>query len=302
MDIKKILFENYDLNNINKIIPTKLGSSSAVIVETTKEKYIAKINQRKDFLTIYDKVQERLNKTSIVQSKIVRTNEKQIITSDGLVLYEYIEGISYREFNDIQMEKAIKYVAEYNNALRTVPFSVNELQTKNYWDNAKSIEYVLSKFPNRLNHYSLPTENRESIMNAINMISDNLKRLLALRKQLIHADLGADNFILDNNDNIISIIDFTPEYESEYYSLCQFIYWNYIWRVVNIHFDKILNIYEDAINKRIDNNVFYILLIRAAVFRIVGPILELIEKRIDYNKSLDKRFIILSNLLKLKIR
>ncbi|WP_207706890.1 phosphotransferase [Alkaliphilus pronyensis] len=303
MDIKRIILENYDLYNINKIIPSKLGSSSAFIIETTTDKYIAKMNERKDFITVYDKVQEKLNKIGMIQSKIVRTNMKQIITGEGIVLYEYIDGISYREFNDIQMKKAIKYVAEYNRVLRTVSFSSNDLKMKNHWDYAKSIDYVLSKFPNKLKNYSLPTENRESIINAINMLSDNLERLLALRKQLIHTDLGSDNFILDENDEIISIIDFTPEYDSEYYSLGHFIYWNYLWRTADTNFDTIMevkNIYEDVIKTRLDDNIFYILLIRVAIFRIVGPILELIEKRISYNNSLDKRFTILTNLLKIQ--
>ena len=55
MELHEIIEKNYDLGHIIKIEKTKNGSK-AFLVETKRQKYIAKINERIDFVHIYEKV------------------------------------------------------------------------------------------------------------------------------------------------------------------------------------------------------------------------------------------------------
>lgn len=113
--------------------------------------------------------------------------------------------------------------------------------------------------------------------------------------------MGADNFIF-KDDKIISIIDFTPEFNHEVYSLCQFIYWNYLWNTTDINKNKInnfLRIYNEDSEINIENDIFYILLLNAALYRIVGPLLDMFNRNINDFSGLKKRFSILAELINL---
>lgn len=297
MKIHQILMNNYNIEPIIKIEKTKNGSGNAFFVETKQEKYIAKINERADFIKIYAKVQHELNKKNILQSQIIRTNKGLILTSEGLALYEFIEGDNHKILTKSQYENAIKYIKSYNKALESVKFDQAELSSKNHWDKAKSLDFMIDEFSDYIINSDLDIENKKNIYDAIKIMSKNKNQLSELKKQLIHADLGADNFIF-KSDQIISIIDFTPEYNHELYSLCQFIYWNYFWFNQNINKDEIneyLRLYN--LDENIEINIFYLLLIRAALYRIIGPIMEMLKKDIKTYDSLKKRFKILDNLI-----
>ena len=110
-------------------------------------------------------------------------------------------------------------------------------------------------------------------------------------KQLIHSDLGPDNFLF-NGDDVYSIIDFTPEYENEIYSLCQFCYWNYFW--ISIENEQLINdclkIYYQRNASEVEKKIFNIFMVKAALFRVAGVIMA-------GNKNLDNRFNILKRVL-----
>lgn len=301
MELHQIVVKNYDIGPILKIEKTENGSGNTYFIETNVEKYVAKINERVDFVKVYDKVQYELNKKNIIQSKIIRTKENNIITLEGLVLYEFIKGNNHKTLNKNQFKNAIKYTRKYNETLNTVPFSKEELKSKNNWDKASSLDFIINEFPYYLNELDIDVENKKNVNYAIKILSENKGKISEQKMQLVHSDLGADNFMFDK-DKVISIIDFTPEYNHELYSLCQFIYWNYLWDNKNINKDEIneyLRFYNFDENKNFDIDIFYLLLIKAILFRIIGPLMDKIEKNIKNYDSLKKRFIILEDVLRL---
>lgn len=299
MELHAIIEANYNLNSIMKIEKTKNGSGNAFLVETKNEKYIAKTNERADFLHIYEKVQNKLNQLNLLQSRIIKTNNSEVMTSEGIALYEFIDGDNYDKLSKMQCESAIKYINEYNKALSFVPFKKEELIIKNNWDKAKSIDFIVNEFPNILTELELEIQDKKNIYEVINILSKNREKMSKQKKQLVHSDLGADNFIYINN-KVISIIDFTPEYNYELYSLCQFIYWDYLWYAPNINvceIDNYLRVYNLS-DIDIEYNIFYIILLNSALYRIVGPLLDMFDKNIkDYN-GLKKRFSIIDELIK----
>ena len=108
-------------------------------------------------------------------------------------------------------------------------------------------------------------------------------------KQLIHSDPGPDN-ILFNGDSVYSIIDFTPEYENEIYSLCQFCYWNFYWRGAEIRSDNWLNLYWQRETSTAEKRLFQLYMVKAALFRVAGPLMA-------GNTNLEQRFDILEQIV-----
>lgn len=304
MELHNVIENNYDLDSILKIEKTKNGSGSTFLVETENDKYIAKINERIDFVNIYEKVQDKLNQLNLLQSRIIKTNKGEVTTSEGIVLYEFIAGGNYTALSKMQCENAVKYIKEYNKALSFIPFKNEELTIKNHWDKAKSIEFIVNEFPDYLTELKLEMQDKKNIYEAVNILSKNKAWITKQKKQLIHSDLGADNFIF-RKDKVISIIDFTPEYNHELYSLCQFIYWNYLWSTPNINVEEIndyLRVYRLDSDTDIEESIFILLLFESALYRIAAPLMDIASRGIQDFSGLKKRFSIIDGLIKIYIK
>ncbi len=300
MSLKETLVKNYNIGPIIEIKRTENGSGNTYFIECEQGKYIAKTNERIDFVNIYHKVQHELNENHILQSKIIRTNDDMVMTKEGLVLYEFLEGDNLKELNEKQLINAIKHMKKYNEALRKVPCTEDEIEFKNHWDSARSIDFMINEFPSSLAEASIDIKNKQNVYKAIEILSTNKEKITQQENQLIHVDLGPDNFMFKDNQ-VVSIIDFTPEYNHELYSLSQFIYWNYLWDNQHIHKEQInnyLRIYDINYNQKDDMETFYLLLIRAALYRIIGPVMEMVKRNAEDYTRLKKRFRILGELLK----
>ncbi len=300
MDIVSAVERNYDIGSVNKVVKTEYGSGNTFIVHTHTAKYIAKFNNRNEHIAIYDKIQNVLNKNGIKQSRIIKTKAKTLMTSEGMTLYEFIEGQTYECLTELQLMNAFKYLKKYNKALSEVAFKESDLPCINHWDKAQSIDFIINDFVDLLSKINLRSVDKEYIYYAQNILRVNKNKINSLKKQLIHSDLGADNFIYDG-DEVIAIIDFTPEYENEIYSICQFVYWNYLWEKVlysKEDMDRFLHMYDDS--EQGNETIYYLFLLKSILFRIVGPLLEKIHNSDHHYKGLEKRFLILINLLSLK--
>jgi Ser/Thr protein kinase RdoA (MazF antagonist) len=299
VELNEIIKNNYDLANIIKIHKTMNGTN-AYFIETKQEKYIAKMNERMDFIHIYEKVQNTLKQMNLLQSSIIKTNQGGIMTSEGVVLYEFIDGDNYNTLSKSQSESAVKYSRIYNKALKLVPFKNEELLMKNHWDKARSIDFMVNEFPDFLSKIELEIKDKNNIYDVINLLSKNITWMEKQDKQLIHSDLGADNFIF-KGVKVISIIDFTPDYNHELYSLCQFIYWNYLWHASSIskaEINNYLRMYNLDSDIDIEKDMFRLLLLKAALYRIVGPLIDIDNRNIKDYSGLKKRFYILNELIR----
>lgn len=294
MELSSVLQKDYSIDPI-KIERTQHGSSRTYLVETMSTKYIVKFQERDDFVSIYDKVEKILNKHKILQSRIIKTNDGLLMNNQQLVVYQFIEGKTYKLLNETRIENALNYMRKYNEILNLVPFKKNMIQEKNHWDKANSIDYIINVFPSIILDLELEHKYKEIIIKAINLLKTNYE-YLSKKKRLVHTDLGPDNFIFQN-DEIISIIDFTPGFHHELYSLCQFVYWNELYngnRISKKRLNDFLSMYNTDGN---DEHIFYLLLVQASLFRIIGPILDKRKKECNQFEDLAKRFLILDNLL-----
>lgn len=236
-------------------------------------------------MLIYDKIEPILTGLGYFQAKIVRTVKNELMTPQNAVLYSFLRGEVYETLTISQIKNAVKYLSRFNSDLANVPFAPAEIREQNSWDKAKSLDYLINEFDYR--QFSIEQSNITLITKSIQILENNMDTLLAAPKQLIHSDLGPDNFIFEN-DNVSSIIDFTPEYENELYSLSQFCYWNCYWTSIENEqlAGELLKTYyqRDVLNA--EKELFNMFMIKSALFRVAGPLMA-------GNTNLNKRFDIL---------
>ncbi|QOR34380.1 phosphotransferase [Clostridium sp. 'deep sea'] len=293
----KILKDEYNVQNITSITKPNTGSGNTLLIATVSGKYVLKKNERDDYVAVYNKAQKHLTKKGFRQSKIVLTKDKKLKTANNYVLYEMIAGQTITDFNNKQLKNALQYLKHYNIALKSLDFCESEIKQVNNWDLAKSLNYMLNIFRKELNFYLNKQETQDILISALDYLAFHKQLLANSQKQLIHSDLGIDNFLF-NEDEVVSIIDFTPEYEHEYYSLCQFYYWNFLYKENDYNHDSVNKVLFLYLNSQIKNQnklLFNVLLLKACLFRVIGPLLN--SKNEEPSAGLNKRIKLIDKVL-----
>ena len=297
VSLRDSLTENFSISPIKSIGDTQMGSGNTYLVSTETGQYMAKLGERMDFLRIYEKSAQALTRKGFCVGRIVKTRRNELCTNDGVTLYEYIEGDCHSTLDKVQTEKAIHYVKAFNKALGTVPFLPDEIENKTVWDHAKSVDFLSGPFMKTF----LPSfdgEGKAELIAAIHKLQKNRDMLDAQSHQLIHSDLGADNFVFSGNE-VVSIIDFTPEYANEWYAICQFLYWNLLWQKARVAWPEIEETL-DAYGSGYAREAVALLLLKAAVYRVAAPIMDAVDRGTLDGLNLGKRMHILSNVLSLQ--
>lgn len=297
MNLYEIITHNYSIPPIISIVPTEKGSGNSYLITTKEKAYIAKTEERTDFLYLYEKIYNELIENNFYASLLIKTKNKRLYTKERISLYEYLEGDTLDVLDFTQMKNALFYIHKLNRVFKNIPISPLEIDVKNVWDYAKSIEFMEGPFSqNYLPH--IAGEHKVQLTNAINILVINKKKIAQLSCQLIHSDLGADNFLFCKND-VLSVIDFTPEYANEWYSICQFLYWNLFWRNDNVTWGEV-DLYLTSYENNYSRDTIQLLLVKAALYRIAAPVADMLDRGGTAYLRLRKRFDILKNIMELQ--
>lgn len=300
---RKSLIQNvgnlYDIGSVISVEPTSRGSGSSYVVKTPSACYILKTAERADFTSIYAHAWPLLNENHLRAPRIIRTNSGALMAENRWVLYEFLPGDTLDALNAKQRASALRSMRSLLHALRGFPLS-HPIERVNHWDLAKSYGFIAHKF---LPRYGEPLP--ESLHAAINPAISHLRhfepRYNALNKQLIHADLGPDNFLF-SGDEVSAVIDFTPEYAPELYSLCHFVYWNDLWQVERITRGQIqapLNEYCGQETPDLLCETFHFLFLQCTLFRAIGPLLDMLHQTPPNFDQVNKRIELVHSVTRL---
>jgi len=292
MDLKRTIDENYQIGIIIDIQKTEYGSGNTFIVVSEKGKFIAKLMNKEYEIILYDRVQKSLHSSAIKQPRVIQTISGNLICLDSLVLFEYIEGETKKYAIDLIELNLIDVIYEYNQELKNISFSISEFEVQNDWDRIRSLDYICNEANERILGLQIEEEWRKSLLESIGILRDKKESIDELDTQIIHMDLGADNFILKDNV-VFAVIDFTPDINNELYALAHFVYWNYLWRSDHHHkssIDFYLNHYYKSNEQEVDYHNFYLFLLNASVYRILGPLFEMSNLEEKNYRSLIRRF------------
>jgi len=286
----EMINRNYDIGTIIGVKQTHKMNEHTFFVDTASTKYVLKTNVRPDFALIQDKVSAFLTERGFCQSFILRNKYNRLISEDLFIIYSFVDGNIYDWLSDVQFLNALKYVKTLNECIKDIPFNPSEIVDLNNWDKAKSVNFLINEF--EYSHLPISKSDIALLDRGICILRENKDLISNTPKQLIHSDLGADNFIFDG-DEVRSIIDFTPEYENELYSLCQFLLWNYYWvgRGDDDRVKHYLDIYYRDDAAGYDFDLYKIYILKTILFRIAGPLLE-------NNYNIGKRFEFLNKFIK----
>lgn len=303
MSIQDILKNEFDVCEILELRDMSKSNPCYHIV-TTGTSFVFKQVDRLDFLKVYHKVQNVFNNKGLVQGKLIPTKEHELMSRTGFSLIEYVPGEALEKYNDEQFWSIIKYLYKYNQILREVPFKATELEEVNNWDKLKSVEFMCHKVEEILNQFELEEKTQFLLRSAKKALSDHTDYFNRNNKQLIHSDLGPGNIVFCDKNKIQTIIDFTPEYENELYALSQFLYWTCLWEFSeSTSLNRIrstLKVYfNNDVQQEISEGLFPYLL-KACLFRIMGPILNDTQIGVLNMSKIQKRMKALEKLFEIR--
>src|SRR5215469_7022853 len=84
--------------------------------------------------------------------------------------------------------------------------------------------FLIDELPGLVRHYGLPTGPAGT---AIACLAEYQAALGALPRQLVHADVGPDNVLLDG-EQVVAIIDFTPQVLPVLLAASTALYWYHV--------------------------------------------------------------------------
>lgn len=297
MDIKSIIVQSYEIGPIGETENPRHGSGNTTLLEAGGKKYVAKCNERPDFIRTYAQAQVYLEQEGLRHPRLVKTRATAWMTPEGVALYEFVEGETVDIFSSSQLTTALKYLRRYNQTLKQVPLAQDDLEFRNHWDQARSLPFLVSELPSFLATADIPDKFKAVINVALASFAP-LQQALSANKQLIHADPGPGNFLL-SGDEIVAIIDFTPDYNHQFYSLAQFVYWTHLWPGAGINRDALDYYLIQYLGEKVtdsDRLLFFYFLIYAALFRVTGPLLDCLQRDGDVTR-LSKRVEVLAQLV-----
>ncbi len=290
LNVEQIINDNYELGRILKITETQFGSGHTFLIETGQSKYVAKIDCNKDEIELYYQIEKDTNTHFIRQAKIILTVDDCPITKEGLIIYEYISGVTLKVLTgDLEIE-AVKLIKRFNECLQSISIKCFNFGQYSEWNKLKSLDYLCDETCTKILDLNLDPKLISEVNESINLLKTYRDRLLECDQQLIHADLGADNFIVEHSQ-ISATIDFTPDINNEFYALAQFVYWNYLWNTQEIDLKKLnsyLEHYLERVIKPPDLEIYYMNLLYASIYRLVGYCLTLNESSKN-TPALEKR-------------
>lgn len=299
VEIQDILKE-YNIGNVIDVSRPQYGSNNTLIIKTANRKYVLKANQRIDYIKIQNVVNEELGEVDRVINKIIPTRDGKLLSYKHYALYDYMDGYVYNKLSDEQLVNALEYMATFNKKLSIIDISKVKFTEHNIWDKSRSLEYIVNDFEDDLINLKLTDDYLNKFQDIIRFIKNQRHTITTINNQIIHGDLGADNFIFDSNNQVIGIIDFTPEVANEHYSLAHFIYWNYLWdtdKIVYSDIMSIVNIYNRFCTQVIGERMNFLLLILASISRLIGHVLyQIDENRYNFD-TIAKRLYIVIDLM-----
>jgi len=281
MNIREVLSSHYDIGEITAIRDTSKSNPSSLVV-TTSDKYILKQVGRPDFVEIYDKAQRVLTDHGLHHGEVIRTEDGSLMTPGGFALLTYMPGDALDEdYSDEEFRSAVAFLRRYNEALTKVPFVPSELATVNNWDRVRSVQFMVDSIGPIISRCSLDDSAEALLRSAARVLLENSDFLRFAPKQLVHADPAGNIIFVDGVAQ--ATIDFTPDYDHELYSLAQYLYWTCLWRSegprASEQVAQALNTYNDSGSERHEYplEVLSVYLVKAAMARLVGSTLEILE-------------------------
>jgi Ser/Thr protein kinase RdoA (MazF antagonist) len=234
----RALLADYSVGEVIVAGPLAAGSDRARQVVTAGGSYVLKPAYRMADVELYAQVAAQLTARGIRQPRVEPTRSGGHVTSSGYFLQELLPGVSPSRPTPAQTAAAMRHVAAYHLALGELALGY-EPDHGSIWVRVTDPGFLLAELPGLLASHgladpaSLPASPPGSPPGSpVDAALDYLRRsrpgLAALPRQLVHGDIGPDNFLMAGDD-VVALIDFTPHWQPVLFAAATALYWFHVY-------------------------------------------------------------------------
>jgi homoserine kinase type II len=220
----RAVLTEYSVGEVIAAGPVPAGSDLARRVVTGRGSYLLKPAYRQADVELQAEVATLLTARGIRQPRLEPTRSGGYVTRSGYFLQELLPGVSPTRPTPAQTTAAMRHVAAYHLALGELPVSY-EPDRGSLWVRVTDPDFLLAELPGLLARNGLADR-------APGLALDYLRRsqagLAALPRQIVHGDIGPDNFLM-TGDEVIALVDFTPHLQPVLFAAATALYWFHVY-------------------------------------------------------------------------
>ena len=203
------------------------GHPDVVKLVTASGAYVAKPALDGAAPELYELVALVLNEAGPRQARPVRTIAGELISASGHTVQEFLPGQASSHPTPAQTLATMRHLAAYHAALARVPVPATLREQDTVWTRVSSADYLLAELPGLLRRLDPPAADRAVVADALERLAAFLPDLRRLPRQLVHADIGPDN-VLMQGDDVVAVVDFTPAEQPVLFAIAAAAYWYHI--------------------------------------------------------------------------
>lgn len=213
----------YDLGELTGLEELPAGSLAGRKVLAAAGTFVLKPAARHADVELQARISGLLTAQGLRQARVMPTSAGALVTCNGYVLLEYLEGSAPLHPSPAQTAAAMRHVAEFHQALGRLPVRYAP-DPESLWVRVADPEHLVTTLPRQLAELGMASADTQR---AIAILDRARGSLAALPRQLVHGDLGPDNVLMDG-DEVVSVIDFTPYWDSVLFAACGALYWYHV--------------------------------------------------------------------------
>jgi aminoglycoside phosphotransferase (APT) family kinase protein len=273
-----VIAEEFNLGECLHHEPIGKSGRGILALTTDAGRFVLKPENDQAYAALYSEVEQALNADGVRQARVYRKPDGSLISTSGYVVLEWVDGVGCDCLTSPRLASAMGYMAAYNSSLARLSIPAAVTDPDNPWNRAASFRYVLDELPDRIDDIHLGPNAKAALVRSIVFLRER-RASLDVPVQLIHNDIGPGN-ILFSGDNVVTIVDFSPNAGPELVSLCHFFYWQFLWGkdVESAAGDirESLDIYcQKKPGFSIAGGDLHTMLVFAATYRLLAPLLAM---------------------------
>jgi Ser/Thr protein kinase RdoA (MazF antagonist) len=225
MDVATLL-RDFDLGALIDAGPLRGGSAEVLRVRTDRGAFVLKAAHQPAEIELQARAAEYLNDRGIRQARVIPTSSGAVVNADGNFLQEFLPGAFVLQPTRRQTLAAMRHIGAYHRELADLPGAFTP-ESESLWQRVADPAYLIRELPGLVARYEAARPDEQVVPRALFILDQARTGLAKLPRQIVHGDIGPDNVLMEGNE-VVSIIDFTPYYESVLFAACTALYWYHV--------------------------------------------------------------------------
>src|ERR1700728_2746199 len=222
-DAARSALAHYDIGAVLSLERLPSGDPAIRKVTSSAGTYLLKPAWRRADIALLAEL-PALSPHGVRQPAVSKTVTGQLVSPDGYVLLEFLPGEPELKPSGAQTLAVMRAVGDLHVALGHLTAGW-EPDRDSVFVQVTDPGFLIAELPGLLRHYGLASG---LVGPAIARLAEHQAALGALPRQLVHADIGPDNVLLDD-ERVVAIIDFTPHVLPVLFAASTALYWFHVY-------------------------------------------------------------------------